>query len=425
MYPLGVPNRSIILPVPGVVVPASNILLIETDPAAGDVITDLLTRVGYNVTSVTTAEEAFRKAAENHLLILDVLGEQASSVGLCREIRATPALAAIPVLAISQTDEVEDRIHFLEAGADDVIARPFDARELEARVEALLLRFRRSRDRAPLASLDGGEPLQNRMVVCFSPKGGMGTTTIAVNLATANALRSPDRTLLIDLDLQWGQVATHLNLKPSHTLADLARDDMALREPELIRTYSTRHDSGLHVLAAPGTPELADFVLPAHVEQILRTSLDAFDTVVVDGGSMIDERILVALERSDHVVLTVIPEIAALKAVSSFLDYLNEMGSMSMKTTFILNQIFAKELVKLSQVESSLGVRVTLELPYDAFIYLKAVNEGVPVVQGGPRTIVAERLTKLAASLFGSPTSAPAAGQKESRGRLSGLLKRA
>lgn len=405
--------------------PASHILLIDTDPAAGHIITDLLTRVGYAVTTVETADEAFRQAAESHLLILDVLGEQSRSVELCREIRATPALVAIPVLAISQADDVEERIRFLEAGADDVIARPFDARELEARVEALLLRFQRSRDRAPLPSGDGSDPLRNRMVVCFSPKGGVGTTTIAVNLATAMALQNPDRTLLVDLDLQWGQVATHLNLKPSHTIADLARDEQAQREPELIRTYSTRHETGLHVLAAPGTPELADLVLPSHVEQILRSSLEAFDTVVVDGGSMLDERVLVALEHSDHVVLTVIPEIAALKAIVSFLDYLNEMGSMSTKTTFILNQVFAKELVKLSQVEGSLGVRVTAELPYDAFVYLKAVNEGVPVVQGGPRTIPAERLTKLASSLFGNATSVPSANHKESRGLLGGLLKRA
>jgi pilus assembly protein CpaE len=406
-------------------VAASSILLIETDPAAGDVITDLLSRVGYSVTTVTTPDEAFRQAADNHLLILDVLGEQSASVQLCREIRATPALVAIPVLTISQTDEVEERIRFLEAGADDVIARPFDARELEARVEALLLRFRRSRDRTALASRDGSDPLRNRMVVCFSPKGGVGTTTIAVNLATATALRNPDQTLLVDLDLQWGQVATHLNLEPRHTIADLARDEQAQREPELVRTFTTRHESGLHVLAAPGTPELAALVLPSHVEQILRTSLEAFDTVVVDGGSMLDERVLVAFERSDNVVLTVIPEIAALKAVVSLLDYLNEMGSVSTKTTFVLNQLFAKELVKVGQVESSLGVRVSVELPYDHFIYLKAVNEGVPVVQGGPRTIPAERLTMLAASLFGTAASATSANHKESRGRLGGLLKRA
>jgi pilus assembly protein CpaE len=211
-------------------------------------------------------------------------------------------------------------------------------------------------------------------------------------------------------------------LEPRHTIADLARDEQAQREPELVRTFTTRHESGLHVLAAPGTPELAALVLPSHVEQILRTSLEAFDTVVVDGGSMLDERVLVAFERSDNVVLTVIPEISASRS-SPRLPQRDGVGVD--QDDAILNQPFAKELVKVGQVEGSLGVRVSVELPYDHFIYLKAVNEGVPVVQGGPRTIPAERLTMLAASLFGTAASATSTNHKESRGRLGGLLKRA
>ncbi len=405
--------------------PASTILLVETDLAAGDVITNLLSAVGYSLTTIADPDEAFRRAGEHHLVIIDVLAGPMGSFELCREIRATPALAAIPVLCVSQSDDVEERIRFLEAGADDVMARPFDARELEARVEALLLRFQRSRDRAPLPSLDGSAAAPNRMVACFSPKGGVGTTTIAVNVAMAAAARRPDRTLLVDLDLQWGQVATHLNLTPRQTIADLARDEPAQREPEFIRTYATRHDAGLWVLAAPPRPDMAESILPDHVEQILRTSLDAFDLVVVDAGSILDERSLTAFERADNVVLTVYPEIAALKAVASLLEYLAETGSVSAKTSFVLNQMFAKELVKRGQVESSLGVKVTAELPYDSFVYLKAVNEGVPVVQGAPRTLAAERLTKLAGSLFGELPVAAAGAHDERRGLLGGLLKRA
>ena len=404
--------------------PASTILLAETDVAAGDVITGLLSAVGYSLTTVADPDEAFRRAAEHHLVIIDVLADSGGSFELCREIRATPALAAVPVLCVGQSDDVEERIRFLEAGADDVIARPFDARELEARVEALLLRFQRSRDRAPLASLDGSGQVPNRTVVCFSPKGGVGTTTIAVNVAMAAAARRPDRTLLIDLDLQWGQVATHLNLKPRQTIADLARDEPAQLEPEFVRTYATRHDAGLWVLAAPPRPDMAESILPAHVEQILKTSLEAFDIVIVDAGSVLDERSLTAFDRADNVVLAVCPEIAALRAVASLLEYLAETSSAAAKMTFVLNQMFARELVKPNQVESSLGVKVTTELPYDPFIYLKAVNEGVPVVQGAPRSPAAERLTKLAASLFGELPVAAAGAHEERHGLLGGLLRR-
>lgn len=403
----------------------SPILLVEADQAAGDVITGVLSRIGYQLTTVSDTGEAFRQAAGHQLIIIDALGTDAAAQQLCREIRATPALAPIPVMCVSQTDDVEERIRFLEAGADDVIARPFDARELEARVEALLLRFRRTRDRAPVTTLDLGDPGRNRIVACFSPKGGAGTTTIAVNVATALALRAPDRTLIVDLDLQWGQVATHLNLKARHTIADLAQDAQAQREPDLLRSYAMRHESGLWVLAAPPGPELAELVQAAAIELILATALEAFDTVIVDAGSVLDERSLAALERADNIALAVYPEIAALRAVASLVEYLNRTGAVTTRTAFVLNQLFARQLVRVDQVEGSLGVKIAAELPYDPFLYLKAVNEGVPVVLGAPRTPPAERLGELATKLFGTATSVQVERPEGRRGLLAGLLKRA
>jgi pilus assembly protein CpaE len=400
-------------------VPASSILLVEADPAAGDVITRTLSGVGYTIVSVPDADDAFRAAPDHHLIIIDVITGEPGAVGLCREIRSTPSLASIPVLLISQTDDVEERIRFLEAGADDVITRPFDGRELEARVEALLLRFQRTRERPAAIARVGPTAGPNRVVVFFSPKGGVGTTTVAVNVAVASALRTPDRTLLVDLDLQWGQVATSLNLRPRQTIADLTHDEQAQREPELLRTYASRHESGLHVLAAPGTPGSSELVKPDHVERLLHTALEAFDTVVVDAGSVLDECTLAAFDQADSLVLTVYPEVSALKAVVVLLDYLNETGSMSMKAAFVLNQIFAKELLKLAQVEGSLGVKISAELPYDPFLYLKAANEGIPVVQGAPRSLPAERLNRLARMLLGEAVvTAPAPPREERRGLL-------
>ena len=103
-------------------------------------------------------------------------------------------------MCVSGSDDVEERIRFLESGADDVVARPLDARELEARVEALLLRFQRSHDLAPIISPDGLTMHRaRRTVAVFSPKGGVGTTTIAANIAIAAVANRPDRVVLVDL----------------------------------------------------------------------------------------------------------------------------------------------------------------------------------------------------------------------------------
>ena len=383
--------------------PASTILLIEADPVFGETISTALTGVGYTVTTSADAEEAFGKVGDNQIVIIDVVTGDKSAADVCREIRATPALVAIPVLCVSQTEEVEERIGFLEAGADDVMAKPFDARELEARVEALLLRFQRSKDRTSVVSTDGitvSRP--RRVVVVHSPKGGVGTSTVAVNIAMAAAQLKPDRVVIVDLDLQFGQVATHLNVQPRQTLTDVIRDEAAQREAELLRTYATRHDSGLHVLSAPAGPEQAALVTADHVDRILTTLLETYDQVVIDTGSWLDERTMKAFEHAETVIFVVNPEIAALKAVTALVEYLNEAGTVASKTTFVLNNTFGREILKLRDVEQALGTRVGADLPYDAFLYLKAVNEGVPIVQGAPRSPAAERLVKLSGTAFGA-----------------------
>jgi pilus assembly protein CpaE len=400
-------------------VPASTILVLESDTTTGATVAEILTDVGYTVSLTADADDAFARVAEHQLVILGSPTGPRSAVDMCREIRATPAMAAVPVMCISTTEDVEERIAFLEAGADDVIGRSFDARELEARVEALLLRFQRSRSLAPIVTTDGVTMHRaRRTVAVYSPKGGVGTTTIATNIAIAAVARRPDRVVLVDLALQFGGIATLLNLDPKQTLADVVRDEPSLREPELLRTYAMRHDSGLHVLAAPAGPETADSVTPAHVGQILKTLLDSYDMIVVDAGSSLDERALTIFEAAEAVILPITPEIAALKAMHALLEYLGESGSIGLKSTFVLNNLFARDILKLRDVESFLGSKVAVELPYDAFLYLKAANEGVPIVTGAPRSPAAERLTRLSTVAFGEEgyTQAAAAAEKKSGG---------
>jgi pilus assembly protein CpaE len=403
--------------------PARTILVLASDAEAGESIKAILSATGYTVTLSADPADALAKVAEQQLVIIDLVDGPKSAAEICQEIRATPSLAAIPVMCVSATEDVEERIHFLEAGADDVMARPFDARELDARVEALLLRFLRSKELGPLVSTDGltlGRA--RRTVVVYSPKGGVGTTTVATNIAIAAVLSRPDRVILVDLALQFGGVATLLNLDPRQTIADIVHDEPSLHEPELMRTYATRHGSGLHVLAAPAAPEAAETISPAHVGQILGTLLHGYDLVVVDAGSTLDERVLTVFEAAENILLVITPEIGALKAMYALLAYLKETGTIALKSTFVLNNLFEREILKVRDVESFLGAKMAVELPYDPFLYLKAVNEGVPIVTGAPRSAPAESLVKLSSTAFGEQAiQIPVeVGEK----RLGGLFRR-
>jgi pilus assembly protein CpaE len=407
-------------------VPANSILLLDRDPRSSELIQRVLTAGGATVTVLTDSAAAIAAAPEFSLVIIDVTDPATNPADVCRALRAQSALASIPVLCICQSDDVEERIRFLEAGADDVIAKPFDGRELEARVEALGVRFTTSRDLAPLAATEATVSRPRNLVAIFSPKGGAGATTLATNIASVMAERRPGRVAIIDFDLQFGQVATHLNVRPRQTIADLARDDQSRRDIELVKAYAAQTGFGLAVFAAPSSPELAETITVAHVEEMLTTICAAYDFVILDAGSYLDERSMTMLDRADGVVIPVYPEIAALKAAHLLIDYLNETSAIVAKTLFVLNNLFVRELLKLRDVENGLGARIALDLPYDPFLYQKAVNEGIPLVRGAARTAIAERFAQISALAFSgqpAPTAATATPTPEDR-RQSSLFGR-
>jgi pilus assembly protein CpaE len=261
-------------------------------------------------------------------------------------------------------------------------------------------------------------------VTVFSPKGGVGTTLIATNIAVVAAGKRPDRVVLVDLDLQFGGVAPQLDIQPKQTLADVTRDSTALKAAELLRGYAVKHGTGLHVLCAPPTPELSELVTPEVVKNLLATLTSGYDHVIIDAGSTLDERTMLALEAADTVVIPVYPEIPALRSVHTLLEFLSDQGTLGTKTTvFVLNNAFARDILKQRDIEGVLGTKIAYDLPYDPFLYLKSVNEGVPVVLGAAQSPAAEKLIKLAGTVFGEDGSAVPVPEPR-RGLFGGLRRR-
>lgn len=402
-----------------------SVLLLASDRLAAEAVSTALAATRHGVTVVADPVELLREAHGYGLVIIDEVPGTTTVDAVILELRALPSGGDLAILCVAHSDDLEERIRLLEAGADDVITRPFDPRELEARVEALGLRFLRSSERVAGTAMPIGDAMGRRIVSVYSPKGGVGATTIATNLALLAAERHPDRALIIDLDLQFGQVASHLNLKPRQSLLELIRDESALQEPELFRTYAVGHESGLHLLAAPPTPGFASLVTAEQVDAIASRALESFDTVVIDAGTGFDDRTLAIFSRSDTVIVPVLPEIPALNAVHLLVEQLNETGSMGASTMFVLNNLFARDLLRLRDIEAALGASVSADLPYDPFAYLKAVNEGVPVVRSAPKSAAADKLRQLAVAVFG-PIEGANGTVPERRGRLlAGLRRRA
>lgn len=404
---------------------SSRVLIVDGGTESGAATAAALATLGHQTTSVADVAAVPAAAIGHGLVVIDVATGGSSTADACIALRALPGFSTTPVLCIAHSDDVEERVKFLEAGADDVLASPFDPRELEARVDALVIRVQRSRDLAPL--LGGAEPRptpRRSVIVVFSPKGGVGTTTIAVNIAAWLASQVPGRVAIADFDVQFGQVATLLNVKPRLTLSDLAGDEQGLHEPDIIKTYADHDAAGLTVFAAPSTPELGRVMTARVAERFVDTARVAFETVVIDAGSEIDDRSLSLLGRAETLVLPIVPEIASLKALSSLVAYLADDASIMAKATFVVNHLYAREMLSQKQVLAFIGASSDAELPYDPMAYLKAANEGVPVVRGAPGSSPARAFAKLAALVAGMDGSAAQVHQDRGRLRLGGLLHR-
>jgi pilus assembly protein CpaE len=391
--------------------------------ASSDPLVKVLGRPGRALTRVDQAGQLATAAADQDVIVLDAVPGSAALADMCREIRANAALAEVPILAISASDDVEERIRLQEAGADDVIVRPLDDRELDARVEALDLRHRRSRELRPGTLVASTRRPGKRLIVVYSPKGGVGTTTVSVNLALAIAARTPNEVALVDLTSMGGHCATNLDLRPKLTIADLIRDSQGMISPEILRsTYLTRHAGGVLLLAGAVEPNSQPLMPGDEAARILEGVLAAVPTVVVDLGSHLDDRVIAALDIADDLVVVVTPDFPTLQSAHAFFEYLGQSSGKASEPTVVVNETYALQTLTPGDIETAIGRRVTIRLPYDPLLYLRAANQGNPVFASAPTSQPARRYDQLTAILLGE--DAPGSVHEPRRRGLAGIFGR-
>ena len=290
-------------------------------------------------------------------------------------------------------------------------------------MEALELRHRRSKELRPGTLVASTRRPGRRLIVVYSPKGGVGTTTVSVNLALAIAAREANQVALVDFTPMGGHVATNLDLRPKQTVAELVADFQGMTSPELLKgTYLIRHERGLLVLAGSPGPSTRELMTGEEATKILETVLAVVPIVVVDLGSHFDERVVSAIDAADDVIVVVTPDFPALKSVHAFFEYLGQSGSRASEPTIVVNEMYALQTLTPGDIESALGRRVAIRIPYDPLLYLRAANQGTPVFTGAPTSQPARRYDQLTAVLLGE--DAPGSANEPRRRGLGGIFGR-
>ena len=304
-----------------------------------------------------------------------------ADVARIREHTAAPVIVVAPAAAAGVL-------------AEALVADAADALLLPQPPEALLFAVRKAAGRRlHVAPAPAGASL----VTVFSPKGGTGKTAVAANLAVAAAAEGR-RTLLIDLDLQFGDCAIVLGLEPARTIHDLATSPGEL-DAEKLDGYVTRHASGVHLLAAPAHPEEAELVPVSRVVRLLEVARDAYDVTVVDTSPFLHGPTLAALDHSDELVLLATLDVPTLKDVRQSLRTLELIGFPEERLSLTLNRATAQVGITQAEVEAALGTRFRYALPDDRDVPL-AVNRGSPVVLSEPSSAFARSIRELATAVL-------------------------
>ncbi len=359
------------------------ILIVDNNIAATDNLTILLQfENDFEVIGVShTGEdgiEKFKQLKPDVVLmdrdLPDIKGFQATEAILEIDITAQ-------VIIIGFGDSLPRKA--IKAGATDYLISPISGDALVKAVRDAAKKGERRKnatgplDPEDLIWIERNRRPQGKIISLYSGKGGVGCTLIATNLALA--LQSEETPcVLVDADLQYGDVTISFNMQAHYTIADIASQSEGLDE-EFIQEILLSHESGLRVMAAPPRPEMADRIQAEVFSQILLTLKKLFAYVIVDTASYLDDIALAALEASDQIVIILTPDIPPIKNTRLFLDILDELGIPKENVMLILNKVKKGDQIKSEQVAENLGHDVVVEIPFDRAAVRNSINRGEPL----------------------------------------------
>ncbi len=277
------------------------------------------------------------------------------------------------------------------AGFDDVLVLPQSTETISFAIR----KAGHSGGRVAESAADGRSGGQ--VITVFSPKGGTGKTVVSTNLAAYLASKSRKRVLLIDLDLQFGDAAIMLGIDPQRTMHDLVLAPGDLDAGKLAG-YTTRHRSGLDILAAPMLPEHAELVTEAKVMRLIEVAREAYDLVVIDTSPFFYGPMLALLEPTDQLLLLCGLDVPTLKNVRLSLRTLELLGFPPSRTNLVLNRVTSDVGLSKEDVQVALGIPVAFEIPNDPVVP-PAVNRGtVPALHEGDSEF-AHAIARIASAL--------------------------
>ena len=340
------------------------------------------------------------------VVLMDINMPDIDGISATETIRQKSPHIQVVILSV-QGDQNYMRRAML-AGARDFLTKPPMGDELVAAVRrgGEMAHIERSKNKQPrVAALSTGRGVsssagivgfvQGKVITVYSPKGGTGCTTLAANMAIA-LHNEETRVVLVDANLQYGDVAMFFNEQGKNTILDIAPRVDEL-DPDIVEEIMIKHEaSGIHILAAPQRPEQAEKVSAEQFSKVLNYLRQLYAYIVVDTASILTDVVLSAIDVSDAIILVTTQDIPAIKNARLFLDLIQTMAVDRDRIIFAMNKYDKRIGITPERVSENLKQRISAVIPLDEKVVITAVNRGVPFMMDNKTQPVAKGIFGLA-----------------------------
>ena len=379
-------------------------IIVESSSANADLFTSVTGNQSRVVTNLDELKQTLAESPDEYAVVLGPTVDLEAAAALADTLRVTRP--AVSVVLIRRRVDTSVLAEALRSGMREVV----EERDLTGLGSAI------GRAKQVWQALHGNGPAlegpRGRQVTVFSPKGGVGKTTLAVNLALVLADKGARTVCLVDLDLSFGDVAITLQLFPARTIADAVHLESGL-DYGVLEPILTPYRDSLSALVAPVQPDAKDTIPASLVGKILQLLKVHFDYVVVDTAPAFDEYVLQALDETDDLLLVTTLDIPTLKNVKVAVETLDLLNFPKSKRRLVLNRADDKVGLTADKVESTLGMTITTSVPTSSQV-AHATNAGEPITSAQPKHAVSQAIKTLgrtlaAPSAASKPTSAAGA----------------
>jgi pilus assembly protein CpaE len=352
------------------------------------------------------------RAASTELLLLPLHALRGGDrLELESVLRTTPTLAAVGTAPEPSAEVILDS---MRAGIAEFLLYAAGPADLESAIQRLERRWAQA-------------PVRGNVTAVFAPKGGLGATTIAVNLAHSLARSQHRRTVLMDLVLGLGDVALQLDMRPEYTVAELA-EKVDRIDRDLLQSVATTGPDGLNVLAGTDRLDLAPMLSGEALGAMFSQCRQVYEETVVDCEHAFEPRTIATLDAADRVLLVAQLQVSSLVVARRALNVFRDLGYDDEKVRVVINREGSTNLVTLTEAQKVLARPIDARIPNDFAVTSDAQARGVPLLRHSPAAPIAKAFDALAASLLGSTASIPSSNGVSSngakRGRLFGLLRK-